>query len=84
MRDGVGITEEGVIRQRRKIKGGCLQQQPRAAVIPCWKKKKSQIHRCPVPFSIHEVVEQAKLISIRKKKSKQCFLKGLGEQGQQG
>lgn len=37
-----------------------------------------------MPFSIHEVVEQAKLISIRKKKSKQCFLKGLGEQGQQG
>lgn len=33
------------------------------------KKKKSQIHRCSVPFSIHEVVEQAKLISIRKKKN---------------
>lgn len=32
-------------------------------------KKKSQIHRCSVPFSIHAVVEQAKLISIKKNPS---------------
>lgn len=39
------------------------------------KKKKSQIHRCSVPFSIHEVVEQAKLISIRKKNPSSVFSK---------
>lgn len=47
-------------------------------------KKKSQIHKCSVPFSIHEVVEQAKLISIRKKKIQAVFSQRPGRTGSAG
>lgn len=72
-----------LVNEEKSRVGACSNSHERQGYL-VEKKKKSQIHRCSVPFSIHEVVEQAKLISIRKKKIQAVFSQRPGRTGSGG